>query len=100
MMSVKLVHLRLGVIEHLLAQEQAQVSTSDQEPLPARLILALRRGPERVREGDLCQVEVHERDVLALIASLHKLASRPGTSDIERDRFLEAVTAVAAAPAR
>jgi hypothetical protein len=99
-MSVKLVHLRLGVIEHVLAHEQAQVSPSDQERLPARLILALRRGPERVREGDLCQVEVHERDVLALMACLHKLASRPGASAVERDRFMEAVAAVASAPAR
>jgi hypothetical protein len=97
-MSVKLVHLRLGVIEHVLAHEQAQVSPSDPERLPARLILALRRGPERVREGDLCQVEVHERDVLALMACLHKLASRPGASAVER--FMEAVAAVASAPAR
>src|SRR4029450_3113795 len=97
-MSVKLVHLRLGVIEHVLAREQAPAPPSDPDPLPARLILALRRGPERVREGDLCQVEVHERDVLALMACLHKLASRPGASAVER--FMEAVAAVASAPAR
>jgi hypothetical protein len=99
-MSVKLVHLRLGVIGHVLAHEQAQVSTPDTERLPARLVLALRRGPERAREGDLCEVAVQERDVLALMACLHKLAGRPGTSAVDRDRFLEAVAAVASAPAR
>jgi hypothetical protein len=99
-MSVKLVHLRLGVIGHVLAHEQAQVSTPDAERLPAHLVLALRRGPERAREGDLCEVAVQERDVLALRACLHKLAGRPGTSAVDRDRFLEAVAAVASAPAR
>jgi hypothetical protein len=99
-MSVKLVHLRLGVIGHVLAYEEAQVSTPDAERLPARLVLALRRAPERVREGDLCGVTVQESDVLALMACLHKLASRPGVSAVDRDRFLEAVTAVASAPAR
>jgi hypothetical protein len=76
-MSVKLVHLRLGIIGRVLAHEQAQVSTPDAERLPARLILALRRGPERAREGDLCEVAVQERDVLALMACLHKLAAAP-----------------------
>jgi hypothetical protein len=57
-MPVTLVHLRLGVIGHVLAYEEAQVSTPDAERLPARLVLALRRAPERVREGDLCQVAV------------------------------------------
>jgi hypothetical protein len=99
-MSVKLVHLRLGVIGHVLAHEQAQVSTPDAERLPARLVLALRRGPEREREGDLCEVEVPERDVLALMACLHKLASRPGASAVERDRFMEAVAAAASASPR
>jgi hypothetical protein len=99
-MPVKLVHLRLGVIGHVLAYEEAQVSTPDAERLPARLVLALRRAPERVREGDLCEVTVQENDVLALMACLHKLASRPGASAVERDRFMEAVAAVASAPAR
>jgi hypothetical protein len=99
-MPVKLVYLRLGVIGHVLAYEPAQVSTPDAERLPSRLVLALRRGPDRLREGDLCQVAVQESDALALMACLHKLASRPGTSAIERDRFLEAATAVASAPAR
>jgi hypothetical protein len=45
-------------------------------------------------------VEVQERDVLALMACLHKLASHPGVSAVERDRFMEAVAAVASAPAR
>jgi len=45
-------------------------------------------------------VAVQERDVLALMACLHKLAGRPGTSAVDRDRFLEAVAAVASAPAR
>jgi hypothetical protein len=99
-MPVKLVHLRLGVIGHVLAYEEAPVATRDAERLPARLVLALRRAPERVREGDLCQVAVQESDALALMACLHKLPSRPSTSAIERDRFLEAVTAVALAPAR
>jgi hypothetical protein len=31
---------------------------------------------------------------------LHRLASGPGVTAIERDRFLQAVTAVASAPAR
>ena len=95
-MSVKLVHLRLGVIGHVLAHEQAQVSTPDAERLPARLVVALRRGSERAREGDLCEVAVQESDVLALMACLHKLANRPGASPIERDRFLEAVAAASA----
>jgi hypothetical protein len=99
-MSVKLVHLRLGVIGHVLAYEQAQGSMPDQERLPARLVLALRRGPERVLEGDLGEVAVQESDVLALVACLHKLAGRPGTSAVDRDRFFEAVTAVVSAPAR
>ena len=99
-MLVKFVHLRLGVIGHVLAYEEAQVSTPDAERLPARLVLALRRAPERVREGDLCEVTVQESDVLALMACLHKLASRAGVSAVDRDRFLEAVTAVASAPAR
>jgi hypothetical protein len=96
----QLVHLRLGVIGHVLAYEEAQGSTPDHERLPARLVLALRRGPERVREGDLCEVTVQESDVLALMACLHKLAGRPGASAVDRHRFLKAVTAVASAPAR
>jgi hypothetical protein len=99
-MPVKLVHLRVGVIAHVLAHEEAQVATPDAERLPARLVVALRRGPERVREGDLCQVAVQESDAPALMECLHRLASRPGVTAIERDRFMEAVTAVDAAPAR
>jgi hypothetical protein len=99
-MSVKLVHLRVGVIGHVLAYEEAQVSTPDAERLSARLVLALRRAPERVRGGDLCEVTVQESDVLALMACLHKLASRPGAAAVERDRFMETVAAVASAPAR
>jgi hypothetical protein len=45
-------------------------------------------------------VTVQESDVLARMACLHKLASRPGASAVERDRFMEAVAAVASAPAR
>jgi hypothetical protein len=99
-MPVKLVHLRVGVIAHVLAHEEAQVATPDAERLPARLVVALRRAPERVREGDLCEVAVQESDTAALIECLHRLASRPGVAAIERDRFLEAVTAVASAPSR
>jgi hypothetical protein len=100
MMSVKLVHLRLGVISHVLASDEAQVSTPEARCLPARVVLALRRAPERVRQGDLCEVAVQENDASALMDCLHRLASRPGVAAIERDRFLEAVNAVASAPAR
>jgi predicted TIM-barrel fold metal-dependent hydrolase len=96
-MAVKFVHLRLGVIGHVLAYDEAQASTPEAERLPARLVLALRRA--EVREGDLCQVAVQEADVSALIACLHKLANRSGASPVERDRFLEAVAAAASAPA-
>jgi hypothetical protein len=102
---VKFVQLRLGVIGHVLAYE-AQATTASEvlsrvaERLPARLVLALRRAPDRVREGDLCEVAVHESDAPALTKCLHKLASQPGASPIERDRFLEAVTAVNSTPAR
>jgi predicted TIM-barrel fold metal-dependent hydrolase len=97
--AVKFVHLRLGVIGHVLAYDeaQAQASTPEAERLPARFALALRRA--EVREGDLCQVAVQEADVSALIACLHKLANRSGASPVERDRFLEAVAAAASAPA-
>ena len=99
-MPVKLVHLRLGVVGHVLAYEEAQVSTPDAERLPARLVLALRRAPDRVREGDLCQLALQESDAPTLTKCLRDLASRPGVSAIERDRFLEAVIAVDSAPAR
>jgi hypothetical protein len=98
--AVKLVHLRLGVIGHVLAYEEAPVATRDAERLPARLVLALRRAPERVREGDLCEVAVQESDAAALMECLHRLASRPGVAAVERDRFLQAVTPVASAPSR
>jgi hypothetical protein len=98
-MSVKLVHLRLGVISHVLASE-AQISTPETRCLPGRLVLALRRAPERPRVGDLCEVAVQEIDAPALIECLRGLASRPGVAAIERDRFMEAATAVASAPAR
>jgi hypothetical protein len=98
-MAVRLVHLRLGVIGHVLAYDETQArdSTPEAERLPAGLILALRRA--EVREGDLCQVPVQEADASALIACLHKLANRPGASPLERDRFLEAVAAAASASA-
>jgi hypothetical protein len=99
-MSVKFVKLRLGVIGHVFASDEAQISTPEARCLPARLVLALRRAPERPREGDLCEVAVQESDASALIECLHRLASRPGVTAIERDRFMEAVTAVASAPAR
>jgi hypothetical protein len=99
-MSVKFVHLRLGVIGHVLAADEAQISTPEARCLPARLVLALRRAPERPREGDLCEVAVQESDAPALIECLRRLASRPGIAAVERDRFLEAVTAVASAPER
>jgi hypothetical protein len=95
---VKFVHLRLGVIGHVLAYDEAQGSTPEGERLPARLVLALRRA--EVREGSLCEVTVQESDASALIACLNKLANRPGASSIERDRFLEAVAATASASAR
>jgi hypothetical protein len=95
---VRFVHLRLGVIGHVLAYDEAQGSTPEGERLPARLVLALRRA--EVREGDLCRVAVQEADASALIACLHKLANRFATSPVERDRFLEAVAAAASAPAR
>jgi hypothetical protein len=112
--AVKFVQLRLGVIGHVLAYEAqattasevlsrgtvSPVSKPEAERLPARLVLALRRAPERVREGDLCEVAVQETDAAALTKCLRKLASLPGVSAIERDRYLEAVTAVDAAPAR
>jgi hypothetical protein len=99
-MAVRLVHLRLGVIGHVLAYDETQArdSTPEAERLPAGLILALRRA--EVREGDLCQVAVQEADASALIACLHKLANRPGASPLERDRFLEAVAAAASASRR
>jgi hypothetical protein len=67
-MAVRLVHLRLGVIGHVLAYDETQArdSTPEAERLPAGLILALRRA--EVREGDLCQVAVQEADASALIA--------------------------------
>jgi hypothetical protein len=99
-MPLKLVHLRLGVIGHVLADGEAHVYTPAQERLPARLVLALRRAPSRVREGDLCEVAVQESDTLPLIACLHNLAGRPGVSAVDRDRFLQAVAAVVSAPAR
>jgi hypothetical protein len=99
-LSVKLVHLRLSVISHVLASDEAQISTPEARCLPARLVLALRRAPERRREGDLCEVAVQESDAPALMECVRRLASRPGVAAIERDRFLEAVTAVASAPER
>jgi hypothetical protein len=88
------------VISHVLASDEAQISTPEARCLPARLVLALRRAPERLREGDLCEVVVQESDAPALKECLHRLASRPGLTAIERDRFLEAVSAVDAACAR
>jgi hypothetical protein len=99
-MSVKLVHLRLGVVSHVLAYEEAQVSMRDTETPVCPSDTRAPARTEQIREGDLCEVAVQESDVLALMACLHKLASRPGSSAIERDRFLQAVTAVASAPAR
>jgi hypothetical protein len=113
-MAVRFVLLRLGVIGHVLAHEAqattasevlsrdavSPVSTPEAERLPARLVLALRRAPDRVREGDFCQLALQESDAPTLTKCLRDLASRPGVSAIERDRFLEAVTAVDSAPAR
>jgi hypothetical protein len=112
--AVKFVQLRLGVIGHVLAYEAqattasevlsrgtvSPVSKPEAERLPARLVLALRRAPERAREGDLCEVALHESDAPALTKCLRQLASLPGVSAIERDRYLEAVTAVDSASAR
>jgi hypothetical protein len=111
---VKFVLLRLGVTGHVLAHEAqattasevlsrgaaSPVSTPEAERLPARLVLALRRAPDRVREGDLCEVAVRESDAPALTKCQRQLASRPGVSAIERDRFLDAATAVDVARAR
>jgi hypothetical protein len=114
-MAVKFVLLRLGVIGHVLAHDEAQgtgvsellsrstespVSTPETQRLPARLVLALRRAPERIRERDLCEVAVQESDAPALTECLRHLASQPGVSAIERDRFLEAASAVDATPTR
>ena len=103
--AVKFVLLRLGVIAHVLAHDEAldrrasesQVST---QRLSARLVLALRRAPERMRERDLCEVPVQESDAPALTECLRQLASRLGVSVVEGERFLEAARAVDAAPAR
>src|SRR4030095_13551571 len=50
----------------------------------ARLVLALRRAPERVREGDLCEVAVQESDAAALMECLHSLPSRRGGGGVAR----------------
>jgi hypothetical protein len=75
--------------------------TSESGWLPAQVSLDTVNGAvSRVAVNAKYCIMDQESDAVALTAWLHTLAARPGASAVDRDRFLEAVAAVASASGR